>query len=75
MVERLSRLVSLVDQGFIAGWEEMARVDIRYERGLSVDWVDSEWEEDMESLVPLSISEYNTMNSKRDISFRSTFNG
>jgi len=52
-VMRLERLVSLIDRQLISGWEKIASADLRYEKGVSIGWADSMWEEELDSLVPL----------------------
>lgn len=53
-LSRLKRLVSLVDGGVIAGWRGISVADLRYEKGVSINWIDATWEEEMESLTPLA---------------------
>lgn len=52
-VMRLERLVSMVENKVIAGWEKIASADLRYAKGVSVKWADLMWEEELDSLVPL----------------------
>ncbi|MGB5323886.1 MAG: FtsQ-type POTRA domain-containing protein [Pseudomonadales bacterium] len=37
-IERLARLLSLVESGVIASWESIAHADLRYASGLAVRW-------------------------------------
>lgn len=53
-LQRLQRLVGLIDRQLIRGWEKISVADLRYAQGVSVRWVDTSWEEDMDSLVPLA---------------------
>jgi len=53
-LQRLQRLVGLIDRQLIRGWEKISVADLRYAQGVSVKWIDFSWEEDLDSLVPLA---------------------
>ncbi len=55
-LQRLQRLVDFIEGGVITSWRVIGRADMRYPAGLSVDWVDTEWEEELDSLVPLVVN-------------------
>lgn len=51
--ERLDKLVSLIERRLVGKWQDVATADLRYKQGVSIVWMDKEWEEEMESLAPL----------------------